>query len=59
MPFAKADALPARVFVKLKLAGVVAPVIVAVQKDKDASKFTREFGILIREVRQIAQRFTT
>jgi len=29
------------------------------EKDKDASKFTREFGTLIREVRQIAERFTT
>ena len=29
------------------------------EKDKDASKFSREFGTLIREVRQIAQKFTT
>jgi hypothetical protein len=29
------------------------------EKDKDASKFTREFGTLVREVRQIAQTFIT
>jgi hypothetical protein len=29
------------------------------EKDKDGSKFTQEFGTLIRQVRQIAQRFTT
>jgi hypothetical protein len=43
---------------KLKIRDRWISAISTYEKDKDASN-TREFGTLIREVRQIAQRFTT